>query len=272
MVKSRTPFPKEGDFVMGRVVEIQNQYVYVDLIDYEGLPSEPCARGLIHISEVSSRWIKNMRNFVRINQLIVVRVLKVDPQKGHVDCSLRRVNSAQRDSVKKERKFAMKFETLLEFLSEETKMTLDEAYEKVGFPILDMYRSNQEALDDLKENGEKILSRLNDIPEDIKQKYLRIIDENVEISTVNIIGKIKLSFINENGIELIKDTLLEALSVVKNPKETRNIDISYIASPYYRLEIVSKDYIDAEAILSDVIEIIETKSHQLDGQFEFIRD
>ena len=272
MVKSRTPFPKEGEFVMGRVVEIQHQYVYVDLTDYEGLPSESCARGLIHISEVSSRWIKNMRNYVRINQLIVVRVLKVDPEKGHVDCSLRRVNSAQKDTVKKERKFAMKYETLLEFLSEETGMTLDESYQKIGFPILDKYRSYQEALDDLKENGEKILSELKDVSNEVREKYLKIIDENVEISTVNIIGKIKLSFINENGVENIRDTLLEALKVVKTPKETRKVDISYIATPFYRLEIVSKDYIDAEAILSDVIEIIETNSQKFDGTFEFIRD
>ncbi len=272
MVKTRTPFPKEGDFVMGRVVEIQNQYVYVDLIDYEGLPSEQCARGLIHISEVSSRWIKNMRNYVRINQLIVVRVLKVNPEKGHVDCSLRRVNSAQKDSVKKERKFAMKYETLLEFLSEETGMTLDEAYEKIGFPILDKYRNYQEVLDDLKENGEKILTKLNNISDEVKKKFLKIIDEHVEISTVNIIGKIKLSFINEKGIERIRETLLNALKVVENPRETRKIAISYIATPLYRLEIVSKDYIDAEAILSDILEIIETQAHKFDGTFEFIRD
>ena len=89
---------------------------------------------------------------------------------------------------------------------------------------------------------------------------------------MNIIGKIKLSFINEKGIELIKDTLLTALKVVENPRDTRKIDISYIATPFYRLEIVSKDYIDAEGILSDVIDIVETKAGQNEGQFEFIRD
>ncbi|MBN1801470.1 MAG: S1 RNA-binding domain-containing protein [Candidatus Lokiarchaeota archaeon] len=272
MVKSRTKFPREGEFIMGRVVEIQNQYIYVDLIDYKGLDSEEHARGMIHISEISSRWIKNIRNFARINQILVLRVLKVDSYKGHVDLSLRRVNSAQKENRKKEQKFAMKFETLLEFLSEETGMTLDEAYEKVGFPILDMYDNYQDAIEDLKENGPQILSKLNDIPEDVKQKYLNIINENVEISTINIIGKIKLSFSNENGIELIKDSLLNALKVVKQPKETRHINISYIGTPFYRLEIVSKDYIDAEAILSEAMEIIQANVQQYNGQFEFIRD
>ncbi|MHA2398111.1 MAG: hypothetical protein ACXADU_04385 [Promethearchaeota archaeon] len=65
MVKSRAKFPKEGEFVVAKVTDIENQYVYVDLIDFEGLPSEETARGMIHISEISSRWIKNIRTFVR---------------------------------------------------------------------------------------------------------------------------------------------------------------------------------------------------------------
>ena len=62
MVKIKTPFPKEGDFVVGRAVNLEQQYIYVDLADYDGLPSEDHARGMIHVSEVSSRWIKNIRN------------------------------------------------------------------------------------------------------------------------------------------------------------------------------------------------------------------
>jgi len=272
MVKSRTKFPKEGEFVVARVVEIEKQYVYVDLIDYEGLPSEKRARGMIHISEISSRWIKNVRNFVRINQIIVLRVLKVDEYKGHVDCSLRRVNSAQKDRRVKEHKYATKYENMLQFLSEEKKMSLDEAYDMIGFPILDLFNSYQEALEELKENGAAILEEIELDSEDIKNAYLNIIDENVEISTVNIIGKVKLSFISENGIDLIKETLLGALKVVEKPKPTRNININYIGTPYYRLEIVSKDYIDAEGILSDAIEVIQGKAEQYNGQFEFIRD
>ncbi|GAH44003.1 unnamed protein product [marine sediment metagenome] len=52
MVKNRAPFPKEGAFIMARVVDIQKQYIYVDLPDYDGLPSEDTARGMIHISEI----------------------------------------------------------------------------------------------------------------------------------------------------------------------------------------------------------------------------
>ncbi len=273
MVKSRTKFPREGEFVVAKVTEVQKQYVYVDLLDYEGLDYESSARGMIHISEISSRWIKNIRNYVRIGQRVVLRSLRIDVDKGHVDLSLRRVNSAQKENRIKQWKYALKFENLLQFLTETEgiNMTLDEAYELIGFPVLDLFDSHQEAVEGLKENGEEILSDLEGITDEIKTNLLKIIDENVSISTVSISGKVKLSFTSENGIDQIKESLLDALKVIEQ-EQTRNININYIAAPLYRLEIVSKDYLDAENILSDALETIEKNTEKYNGTFEFIRD
>ncbi len=278
MVKSKTKFPREGEFVVAKVTEVQHQYVYVNLIDYEGLDHESSARGMIHISEISSRWIKNIRNYVRIGQRVVLRVLRVDVDKGHVDLSLRRVNSAQKENRIKQWKYALKFENLLQFLieTEGINMTLDEAYELIGFPVLDLYDTHQEAVEALKENGDEILSDLEGMTDEIKTNLLKIIAENVSISTVSIStvsisGKVKLSFTSENGIEHIKESLMDALKVIEQRK-TRNININYIAAPFYRLEVVSKDYLDAENILSDALEVIENKTNKYEGSFEFIRD
>ena len=272
MVRSRTKFPKEGEFIIGKVVNVQQQYVYVDLIDYEGLDNEEFARGMIHISEISSRWIKNIRNFVRIGQRVVLRVLRVESVKGHIDLSLRRVNSAQKENRMKEWKYSLKYENLLQFLADATDLTLDDAYELIGFPMLDKYHSHQETIEELKENGEKILKELKNVSEESKSTFLNIVNENVKISTVEIIGKIRLMFNSENGIEIIKESLIEASKVIKNPKETRYLEINYIAAPYYRLEIISKDYLDAENILAETLEVIEANVEKYNGDFEFIRD
>ena len=101
---------------------------------------------------------------------------------------------------------------------------------------------------------------------------LKIVDENVSISTVNIIGKLNITLNAPDGIEIIKDALITARNVVENPKETRKITIHYIGAPFYRLEIITKDYVDAENILSDALEIIEGKIKAKDGTIEFIRD
>lgn len=272
MVRSRTKFPQEGEFIVGKVVDIYQQYVYVDLIDYDGLDSEKAARGMIHVSEISSRWIKNMRNFVRVGQRIVLRVLRVDPVKGHIDLSLRKVNSAQKENRMKEWKYALKYENLLQFLADATDLTLDDAYEKIGFPVLDNFDLYQETIEELKENGKDLLKNIKNVSEEVKNKFLDIVNENVNISTVEIIGKIKLTFNAENGIELIKKSLLDAKKIIEDPKETRSLKINYIAAPYYRLEIVSKDYLDAESILSETLDVIETSAQENNGEFEFIRD
>ena len=107
--------------------------------------------------------------------------------------------------------------------------------------------------------------------DEIKNALLKIVDENVSISTVSISGKVKLSFTTENGIEQIIESLSEALGVIE-PKKTRNLNINYIGAPFYRLEVVSKDYLDAENILSDALEIIEQNAEKYNGTFEFIRD
>lgn len=273
MVRTRTRFPKEGDFIIGRVKEIQRQYVYVDLIDFEGLDSEETATGMIHVSEISSSWIKNIRNFVRLNQIIVCRVLRVDPVKGHIDLSIRRVNSAQRKNRQKEHKYATKYENLLQFLSEEKKISMDEAYDLIGWPLLEMYGDEyQDTVEELKEHGDELLAELKNVPEDIRQAFIQIVDDNVKISTVSIIGKLKILLPSSNGIEVIKDALMTAKNLIPNPRETRKISISYLGAPFYRLEIITKDYMDAENILSDACEIIEEKIKANNGTFEFIRD
>jgi len=273
MPQSRTKFPKQGEFVIAKVGDIQNQYVYVDLIDYDGLDSEPCAKGMIHISEISSRWIKNIRNFVRIGQRIVLRVIRVDEIKGHIDLSLRKVNSAQREYRMKEWKYALKLENLLQFLIEAfPDMTLEQAYTKLAFPILDFFDSYQEAIEELKEDGENILKEIKGVPEERKKKFLDIVNENVSISTVNISGKIKIIVYNGNGIELIKNTLIRAKNIIEKPKETRNIKISYIGAPYYHLDIIAKDYLDAENVKDEALKIIQEEIVKNDGIFEFIQE
>ncbi|TXT63807.1 MAG: Translation initiation factor 2 subunit alpha [Promethearchaeota archaeon] len=274
MPRSRDAFPPEGAFVVGRVENIQNQYVYVELLDYDGLPSENHAKGMIHISEISSRWVKNIRNYLREGQRMVLRVTRVDPSKGHVDLSLRRTNAAQRKNKMKEWKYAVKLENLLQFLCDEfDDLTLDEAYEKIGFPVLEHFNDNyQETIEELKEGGEEILENLTDIPEEKKETFLRIVDENVEISTVNIVGKIKLRFDHPDGVELIKQTLTEARHVLENPKPTRKLEISYVAAPFYRVEIISKDYLDAENILSDTLDVVEEKAEKYNALYDFSRE
>ncbi len=86
MVRMRKEWPDEGDLVVGTVHKVLNYGAFGSLEEYDG------KEAFIHISEVSSGWVKNIRDYVRENQKIVARVLRVNPKKGHVDVSLKRIS------------------------------------------------------------------------------------------------------------------------------------------------------------------------------------
>ena len=58
-------WPTPGELVVGRVDEIEDFGVFVDLEEYED------KRGLVHVSEVASGWIKNVRDHVNTDQMVV---------------------------------------------------------------------------------------------------------------------------------------------------------------------------------------------------------
>lgn len=83
MVRKSQEWPDEGELIVGTVYKVLNYGAFAKLEEYQG------KEAFIHISEVSSGWVKNIRDHVRENQKIVCRVLRVNPKKGHVDASLK---------------------------------------------------------------------------------------------------------------------------------------------------------------------------------------
>ena len=82
--------PEAGELVVGTIIRIMPYGAYAALDEYDG------AEGLLHISEISSRWVKNIRDHVRERQKAVLKVLRVDREKRHIDLSLRRVNEREK--------------------------------------------------------------------------------------------------------------------------------------------------------------------------------
>ena len=83
-------FPEEGDLVLCTISGIQHHAVFCRLDEYNG------RTGMIHISEVVAGRVRNLKEYVKEGQKAVVKVLRVNREKGYIDLSLRRVNEGQR--------------------------------------------------------------------------------------------------------------------------------------------------------------------------------
>src|SRR3989338_10673528 len=133
MLYSAKGYPEEDEIVLCKVSKLYPNSVFVDLLEYEG------KFGIIHISEVSPGRIRNLRDFVSIGRQIVCKVLRVDEQKGHIDLSLRRVNSNQRREKLEEIKQEMKAEQLLKNLATKLKKPVEQIYKEVTGKVFKEY-------------------------------------------------------------------------------------------------------------------------------------
>lgn len=249
---NRNPFPEPGELVVCRVVHIQNGYVQVELEDYSGLPREQRAQGMVHISELSNRWVKNINSLVSVGQRLVLQVIRVNKDRGYLDLSLRRVNKIQRSTIMNQWRYAIKLEGLLNFFAEQHNMTLMELYEKAIWALIDNYGDIRTAFETIKEDGFEALSSTPglEISEELQQELFQLIVDNVTISKVNLQVEFDVRSYLGNGVEVIKD----AFSAVNRLRKPKGVEVSfaYIGAPIYRMNLEAKDYPTAEKFLEKV--------------------
>ncbi|MHC1564487.1 MAG: S1 RNA-binding domain-containing protein, partial [Candidatus Hecatellaceae archaeon] len=82
--------PEPGELVIATVNKITGYGAYLGLDEYGGI------EGFLHISEVSTSWVRNIRDYVRPGQKLVLKVLRVNRERRHIDLSLRRVSGKEK--------------------------------------------------------------------------------------------------------------------------------------------------------------------------------
>lgn len=75
---------EEGKIVKGCVTGIENYGIFVGLDNYYS--------GLIHISEISDGFVRNVNDYVDIGETIRVKILSVDDENYHVKLSIKNIN------------------------------------------------------------------------------------------------------------------------------------------------------------------------------------
>ena len=87
---------EKGKIVVGYVTGMTKYGIFVTLDEYYN--------GLIHISEVSSKYVKDIAKFVEIGETIRVKVIDVDEELHHVSLSIKdidyRVNRKRHAKIK----------------------------------------------------------------------------------------------------------------------------------------------------------------------------
>ncbi len=258
-------WPSVNDLVVGTVARVERHGAYVSLDEYSG------KEGLIHISEISSSWIRNIRRFVREKQKVVARVLRVNTHKGHIDLSLRRVSQQDKKEKIQSWKRTQKAEILLKMAAEEYSKTgeaktIEDAYNEFGVILEKKFTSVFSGFEEIKAKGESTLDNLK-ISEDWLPIILKLAKTQVETPLVKVAGILELRSYDSDGVEKIKNALIKALEIPTEPNT--EIDIFLDGTPKYRVEIRAKTYKIAEKNLNAAAQVAldSIKSSGGEGSF-----
>jgi len=261
MAERKPEWPEVGDLVIATIETVTDYGAYAKLDEFS-------RRGLLHVSEISSARIRNVRDFVRENQKMVLKVLHVDVEKGHINLSLRRVTKRERIEKIKSWKKDRKADALLREVAEKLGLTVDEVYQKAGAPLDEKY-GLYEGFEKLVKDGAEVLTKL-DVPEDMAKVFAQVAEERIRVKMVKVHGTIELHCMKQNGVNCIQD----AFTAAKKSEKAKDAKIQFyvIAAPKYSVEVAAENWKRAEEILQKVGQAVVTNVTKAGGEGSFKRD
>src|SRR3989344_5247006 len=209
-------FPEPGEIVIGRITKVLDYGVFIELLEYDGL------QGFVHISNVSSSWIKNIRNFVKEGQIRAGKVINIDRSKKQVDISLTKVSqNSQREKIE-EYKQGKRSQKLIELLAQKLNEPAAVAWSEVADQLLEKYDSLYDAFQQILVKGEDAASV---VPKRWVKPLMELVESNFEMPEKSVRGRIFISVPGANGVEGVKSSL-----VAGQKKAAKNAEIFYEGS------------------------------------------
>ncbi len=254
--------PDAHELVVATVKEIFDYGAYVELDEYDNL------RAYLPWSEVASRWVRDIRDVIRENQKIVVKVIRVDRRKGYVDVSLKRVYDNEKRRKMLEFKRKQKAEKILEIAAKKIGKTLDDAYKEAGWPLEDYYGEIYGAFEQAAMKGESVLKEAGLSDEWVKA-LMEVIRKQIVIKKVKVEGIITVRSTRPDGVEVVKRILGEAL---KAGDSSAKIKVYTVGAPRYKIEVIADDYKTAEKVLAEAIERARKVAEKEKALFQFKRE
>ena len=261
MSEHKPEWPEFGELVIATIEKVMDYGAYAKLDEYN-------KQGLLHISEISNARIRRIRDYVRENQKMVLKVIRVDIEKGQINLSLRRVTKRERIEKNKSWKKDRKGEALLNEVAEKVGLPVNEVYQKAGV-ILEQEDGLYEGFEKALKEGAESLTKL-DIPEDLAKVIAQVAEERIKIKLVKVRGVLEVCCMKPNGVKCIKDAFIGAKK--SNKAKDAKIAFYVIATPRYRIEVSADNWKRAEELFEKVCESVVTNITKAGGHGSFKRE
>lgn len=253
--------PDEGELVLCTVREITPHGVYVALDEYGGM------RGFLHISEISTGWVRHIERFAKPGQKMVLKVIRISRQRREVDLSLRQVSGEEKKQKLIEVKKAEKAQLIIDSVRAQLSLTPDDV-DRYRTKLADEYGSVYDGLEEVAKKGCPVLLDLQ-VPEAHALAIEETVREKIVIPKVEVRGVVELSTALPNGIDVIR----EALTLAEQVKTGgAHVAVTYLGAPRYRIAVEAENYRIAERALESAVQKAQTVLEKKHGTFRFTRE
>src|SRR3989344_5112482 len=168
-------YPQLDEFVIGKVKKVLPFGAIIGLEEYGGLES------FVHISEVSSGWIRNIREHLKEGQVIVGKVVALDTSKNQVDISIKRISEAEKKRKLEEWQNSKRAQKLLEITLSKSGKTLKQAEAEVK-ALVDEFGSLFDVFDALAKGTEVQAKVSKTLLSALEEKAMQKIEAFIEKS------------------------------------------------------------------------------------------
>ena len=244
--------PRRFDLVVCKITKIDPHSASAEIIDYK-------TTGLIHASEVASRWVRDIREFLKEGQYVVCRVMEVDRQNNYIALSIKRVSREETSRKLTEFKKEQKAEKVIEIIAKNIGKTLDIAKEEVIPKLLNEFGSLQKALEFAQKD--KDLFRRKGLQKSWSDAIIEHIEKNTVEKVHEVSAKLSLACYKSDGVEVIK-------KVLTSP-DYKSFEIRYISAPKYMITAKGTNYKELRAKLLLAAESIVREINKNNGEASF---
>lgn len=254
MIYPRKSLPDEGEVLVATVKKVFEQGAYVSLDEYANLEA------YLPWIEVSSKWVKNVRDVVKEGRKIIVKVIRVNKAKGTVDVSLKRVTEDEKKKKMTLWKREQRTDKILELVSQKLGKPEKQAWEEVAWKLEDYYRTDAfSALEKAVKEGERVL-RDAGIPDYWIKPLMDEIGKHIEEKKYKASEIIVVRSNAPNGVEKLKELFSAAEEIFND--EVGELRIYTVGAPRYRIEVIGTDQRAVSNELSRLIRELEKISKE----------
>ncbi len=247
--------PERDELVVVKVVKVLDYGVFVELLEFNNM------KGFIHISNVSSSWVKNIRNLVKMNQVRVAKVVNINEERDQIDLSFARV-SPQIDKQKMtEFKQINREEKLIEILAKQEKKKFNDVWTEVAEPLIEEYGSLHKAFEKVALGQD--ISKI--IPKNWVDAVNEMVEKNIVVSIKTLKGTATAKCPENNGLGKIKEVFSEVESV-------KGCSVIYNGAGTYQLTCSAPTYKEAERVMKNSVEKAEKTAKKNSVKFSFKQD